>query len=325
VRERDRDAFLASGHLSVVREQTRPLAETGDLWIEELADVWSYLQSAKILGEIASVHRGIEWRSDQAAAVSDHAQPGFVPGIHSSGAMRMFSVADAPVWLDARPERLMYKAIDLPWAEPKIIANAARVSRGPWALAAAIDRSGIVASQQLFGIWRKPGAPSLQALAALLNSPVGAAFIATHSPPDRIRVSAVRSVPVPMIFPIELDNLVDRYCEAARSPDGLFFSVAEANLQALLDEIDGLVMQAFDLPPKLERTVLTYFRGAQRPTIHPWQSWPAGTLSLASSGSGIRRATVARAGGSWITDIFKPLPKAEAALLREALDDAKPL
>jgi hypothetical protein len=323
VSERERDAFLSTGQLSVVREQTRPLAGTGDLWIEELADVWSYLQSADTLGEIAAVHRGIEWRSDQAAAVRNHAQPGFVPGIHASGAMRMFATTGAPVWLDARPERLMYKAINLPWSEPKILANAARVSRGPWALAAAIDRTGIVASQQLFGIWRKPGAPSLQALAALLNSPLGSAFISTHSPPDRIRVSAVRAVPIPHIFPVGLDDLVDRYCKAAQSPSDLFTSDSAADLQSLLDEIDGLVMRAFDLPPKLEWAVLAYFHGAQRPTIQPWQSWPAGTLALVPTRFSKAHLSAARAGGSWISDTFRPLPKEEAILLREALDDVE--
>lgn len=324
VSERERDTFLSTGQLSVVREKSRPLADTGDLWIEELADVWSYLESAGRLGEIASVHRGVEWRSDQAAAVRNHPEPGFVPGIHSGGAMRMFAMTGAPVWLDARPERLMYKAIDLPWAEPKIIANAARVSRGPWALAAAIDRTGIVASQQLFGIWRKPGGPSLQALAALLNSPLGAAFISTHSPPDRIRVSAVRDVPIPHSFPVDLDDLVDRYYEAAKSSSDLFTSDSKADLQHLLDEIDGLVMQAFDLPPKLERAVLAYFHGAQRPTIQPWQSWPIGTLSLVSTLLSRKHVTAGRAGGSWISDTFRPLPKDEAMLLREALDDVEP-
>lgn len=324
VRERDRDNFLSTGKLSLRREETRPQAKSGDLWIEELSDLWAYLAEAPRFESVAAVHRGIEWQSKQAEAVRDEPAPEFVPGVHSAAALRAYALVGKPVWLDTRPDRLLYRAIDLPWSEPKLLANAARVSRGPWSLGAAIDRSGLVASQQLFGIWKKGSdGPSLQALAALLNSPLGAAYIASHSPPDRIRVSAVRSVPLPSALPAELDSLVDRYVAAIESAEEAFLGDPGASaLQRMLDDIDEAILRAYGLPPKIERELLEFFRGAERPTVHPWRHWWPGAVTPAFNLSAIRSNDLSRARGNWITQVFQPLPAQEARLLREALDDA---
>jgi len=323
VRERDRDKFLSMGRLSLRREDIRQQGQSGDLWIEELSDLWTLLAEARRFDSIAAVHRGIEWRSDQASAVRNEPAPEFVPGVHSAAAVRAYALSGKPVWLDARPERLR-RAVDLPWSEPKLLANAARVSRGPWSLGAAIDRTGLVASQQLFGIWRRDeNAPSLQTLAAFLNSPLGAAYIASHSPPDRIRVSAVRSVPLPNAFPAELDELVERYAAAVASVDEAFFGDDFApKLQQMLNDIDQAVLSAYDLPPKLERELLEYFRGAERPTVHPWHHWWPDGVTPAFNLSKFRPQDVARASGNWITQVFRPLPAQEGRLLREALDGA---
>jgi len=322
VRERDRETFLATGRLSAQREESRPLALSGKLWIDELSDVWTYLAHGARFGEVAAVHRGIEWRSDQSSAVRDTPAPGFVRGVHAGGALGAYALAGKPVWLDARSERLQYRAIDRPWEEPKLLANAARVSRGPWSLAAALDRTGLVGSQQLFGIWRRrDDAPSLQALAALLNSPVGAAYISSHSPPDRIRVEAVRSVPLPSAIPPEVDGLVDRYIATLALHEELFSDQSlELKLRGLLDNIDTLVLRAYVLPPKLERELLEYFRDAKRPTVHAWHHWVPEPLAPAFTLSQLRSQRLAQAGGDWVTQVFRPLPIEEARLLREALD-----
>ena len=324
VRERDRENFLSTGKLSLLRKEARPEAQSGDLWIEELSDVWAYLAEAPLLESVATVHRGIEWRSNQATAVSNQPAPEFVRGVHSAAAVRAYALTGKPVWLDARPDRLLYRAINLPWDQPKLLANAARVSRGPWSLGATIDRSGLVASQQLFGIWRKgENSPSIEVMAALLNSPLGAAYIASHSPPDRIRVSAVRSVPLPNTIPSELDAMVGRYVTTLASAGDYFFGDTVASmLQQLLNEIDEVILRAYDLPPKLQSELLEYFRGAERPTVHPWRHWWPDAVTPSFNLTALRSQDLLRASGNWITRVFQPLPAHEARLLREALDDA---
>ena len=324
VRERDREKFLSTGKLSLRREEARPEAQSGDLWIEELSDLWAYLAEAPRLESVATVHRGIEWQSNQAAAVRNQPAPEFVQGVHSAAAVRTYALAGKPVWLDARPDRLLYRAINLPWGQPKLLANAARVSRGPWSLGAAIDRNGLVASQQLFGIWRKgEHSPSLEVMAALLNSPLGAAYIASHSPPDRIRVSAVRSVPLPSTIPPELDAMVGRYVTTLTSAENhLFGNTAVLMLQQLLNEIDEVVLGAYDLSPKLQNELLEYFRGAERPTVHPWRHWWPDAVTPSFNLTTLRSQDLLRARGNWITRVFQPLPAHEAHLLGEALNDA---
>lgn len=97
---------------------------------------------------------------------------------------------------------------------------------------------------------------------------------------------------------------------------GIAYPPNEQRLATLLDHIDAAVLGAYDLPPRLERELLEYFRDAKRPVAHPWQHWdvayPTPGLRLAERVSGRFHAK-----GNWIREVFQPLPEREAALLRE--------
>ena len=195
----DRERFLKTGEVSATRARSRHFGSPpGNLWVKELEEIWEYLSGLPVLGNVADVHKGIEWRGGQSNAVSRKRKEGFCPGIHAANAVQAF-VLDDPVYLDCRLGSFAKRAAAYkrPWQQPKLLANAARISRGPWCFAAAVDRNGLMASQQLFGIWTTDDGLSLNALCALLNSPVGVGYIACNSPPDRIRVSAVSAVPLP--------------------------------------------------------------------------------------------------------------------------------
>jgi hypothetical protein len=183
---RDRDRFLKSGDVSDTRVRIRPLDNpSGRLWIDELDELWEALSGLPKLDTVAEVHRGIEWDGDQSVAASRQQKPGSRLGVQSSDAIHAYGI-DPPLYLDWRPERLRGRGVKHAWDSPKILANAARISRGHWCFAASLDRSGLLASQQLFGIWSlsESAGPSLETLCALLNGPVAVAYIACHSPPD---------------------------------------------------------------------------------------------------------------------------------------------
>lgn len=322
VRQRDRDAFLRFGKISGSRSQVLPLSRTtvGDLWIRELDEVWRYLAANPTLGGIADIHRGIEWKRDQSLARSKSARSGYRRGVHNADAVRPFAIT-SPTWLDARPERLLYKAIDLPWERPKVIANAVRLSRGHWRLAAAVDASGLICSQQLFGCWMENGrVEELGVLAAVLNGPVANAFITVHSPAKGIRVSTMRALPLPLSLPLEIAPLVTAYVDlvspAALEPD----STREDRAARVLDEIDALVLKSYDLPPRLERELLEAFRDSERPTVHEWRHWlptdfgPAIPLHEYLSGE------YSKATKPWLAEVFTALPEAEAALVRDYME-----
>jgi hypothetical protein len=322
VSEHDRDHFLRTGAVSETRSIKRSLsAARGDLWIGELDELWRYLADYQRFDAVATVHRGIEWRSGQRDAVRSEAQKGFVRGIHAANALQPFILKDRPTWLDTRPERLLYKAIDLPWSMPKVVANAARISRGPWCLAAAIDTTGMVASQQLFGIWPRDGSGiPLDGLCAILNGPLGNAYIAVHSPPDRIRVSALRTLPIPRELPDNLSGLVLDYVHAV-SEQPLFGGASADRANHLLSRIDGAVLAAYDLPPRMERTLLEHFRGATRPTPHPWVHWLPDDFSPALRLQEYLSADFTRASKPWPLQVFEPLPPNEAVLMREYMGE----
>ena len=63
------------------------------------------------------------------------------------------------------------------WDKPKILVNVARRSRGPWRLDGALDASGLVPSQAFFGIWPTTSDLPVEAIEALINSPLASAFV----------------------------------------------------------------------------------------------------------------------------------------------------
>jgi hypothetical protein len=296
---------------------------TGDLWIRELDALWHYLADYPKFGSVFTLHRGIEWQSDQRQAASAEPNPGYSRGLHKSNAVHPFCIEE-PVWLDTRPERLRGRAIEFPWQQPKIITNAIRLSRGPWRIAAAVDTNGLVCSQQLIGCWLEAGDfAALPAWAAVMNGPLANAFINNHCPAKGIRLSAMRALPIPPEPPTSTIPMIEEY-RSLLSPKGFRLGTqGEQKAMALLNRIDALVLKAYNLPPRLERELLEFFRGARRPTLHSWQHWlpdgfgPALPLYEYLSGDYEKMA------GNWVLDVFTPLPPEEATLLRDYLGPAE--
>ena len=315
VSDHDRATFLASGQTTTERHHMRPVLETprGDLWIEPLAELWHYLECAPRLTAHFTVHRGLEWRSAQGDAWSRKPQADYRAGLHTARGARQF-VPGEPVFLDCRQERLRGGAVHLPWDRPKLVMNAGRLSRRAWRIAVAFDDSGLLCSQQFCALWPRAALTDAQflAFAALLNGPVANAYLAARSPDKGLRISAIKQIPVPATLPLHVGTLVADYlqhCSGGRDAH------SGAELEDLLTLIDATALGAYDLPPRLEQRLLRYFRGAARPVEHSWRHWdeqwsaPGLTLSERASGG-------FRPHGSWVLEVFQPLPPAEAALLR---------
>ena len=316
VSDRDRVAFLKTGKTTTERHVVRAVGSppSGELWVPPLQAVWDYLQMAPRLERHFTIHRGIEWKTAQDSAWSTQGHAGYRRGLHTARGARQFVLPNL-VWLDCRPDRLLYKAIDLPWERPKLIANAGRLSRGPWRIAATLDKEGLLCSQQFFGLWPCQSVSDVELLtfAAVLNGPVSNAFLAVHSPARRMRISAVEQIPIPSSLPIHAGELAMKYVRLLAEPAALHQD--DERLEALLTQIDAAVLSAYDLPPRLERQLLDYFRDADRPVAHPWRHWdvsdPTPGLTLAERVSGRFHPH-----GSWIRKVFQPLPDDEAKLLR---------
>lgn len=298
--------------------QVNPRTSPGLTALRPLRRVWDYLDESPVLGSIAELHKGLEWNIDQSEASRSKPAPGFQRGLHRAGeSLTQFEVRQT-VFLNTRESSLRRGAINYHWSLPKIICNAARTSRGPWRLAAAVDLDGLVASQQFFGIWLRGSAEaslSLVELCAILNSPVANAFSYVHDEERRLRVDVMRQIPLPQgRISREIENLVAEYVAASEGDDGPLFSSRPKSAQALLMEIDALVLKAYDLPPKLERELLRFMGEGQRPSRAHFGGYP-GTGSEDGAISLHKRLTMSTADmrTAWRT-LSEPLPERVAAV-----------
>jgi hypothetical protein len=176
---------------------------------------------------------------------------------------------DTVRYLNVDPAVMLYEAYKLPWNKPKILANAARLTRGPWTIAAAIDEQGLVATQQFHGIWPTIDVP-LELLAAVLNSPIANAYVSTRRTSRHNQVRVIRQIPFPSFTAAQTQSIVSlvKQYQAYRSlwrerPEQA--DEFERLCADLMRQIDAVVLEAYDLPPRLEKELLDYFAGHQRP------------------------------------------------------------
>lgn len=319
VSERDRERFLRAGVISSERSALRS-ATTGNLWIGELDEVWSYLARSPRLGTAAQVYRGLQWRV-QGEGIHDARGPQLAPGYYRPRDSLVSFRLSCPKWLSIDPAvNLRPAPLTRPWDQPKVLINNQRLSRGPWRLAAAADRSGMLASQQFSGIWPIDSYP-LDSLAAVLNGPVANAFVTEHSTDHDFTNDMLKRLPLPHALDHEaLALAVARYVEVIGRWDELDQAALSAELNHALIEIDSLVLQGYDLPPRLERRLLDVFAGAKRPTVHPFAGWmPPDVRAFTPLHEWLARAQNS-ARGSWVLDVFKPIPATEADAIAHFID-----
>lgn len=309
--------FLKSGKTTAQRSIVRSLPDrpSGDLWIPQLVQIWEQLSEFARLGDFVSIHRGIEWQSDQQDRWSEMERPAHRRGLHSARHFRQFLPND-PVWLDCRDLVLRGNAIQYAWEQPKLIANAVRLRRQAWCFSAFLDTQGWVCSQQFFGLWPRETMPEneLLALTAVLNGPVANAFLACHTQKRRFRISLLQQTPIPERLPVRAGELVRQYLSLVSTE-----SVSGRNAQKasdLLTQIDAAVLDAYDLPLRFERELLDYFQNENRPVAHDWPHWAENAL--------VPGLTLAEhitheleSQGGWFHKVFTPLPDDEADALRE--------
>jgi hypothetical protein len=319
VSDRDRAAFLATGQVTVERRRTK-FVHSGDLWIGELDELWELVDRFPRLGASAQIYRGLQWRN-QADGLSETPREGFAPGVFKpADSLKQFAVHNT-VYLNTNPEAALRPApLDRPWDQPKVITNVARLSRGPWRIAAAADRSGLVASQSFFGIWPMNVSLPLEALEAILNGPLTNAFLTERASNQHFTNELMKLIPMPKRPLDRVVDAVDRY-RAAYKPkhDSVLRGAGDDEaLNTLLVAIDAEVLRAYDLPPRLERQLLEYFRGhePERRVNHLFRGWLPEDFSAYMPLHEYLGPLVDRNRGPWPLETFTAAPDEEAELLR---------
>ncbi len=282
VQDKDREHFLTTYGYTRKETQAKTSQEAEEsLTVIALREIWERLSAYPRLEDIAEIHRGVEWQPpfDPNKYLSDTEKPGFERGIHSVAEHLFCFQAPPSEYLCTKPEARRRNAFELPWQQPKVIMNAARISRGPWKIAAFADDTGLMCSQRFHAVWPKDRRWTTKGLAAVLNAPVACAFVALQENKRDIRKQTLLRVPLPQLSAVEieaLDRSVDHYRHIvdsifdssewfnAESTLRIPSSIAEEAKQTLL-QIDALVLKGYNLPPRLERQLLDFFRDEKRP------------------------------------------------------------
>ena len=190
------------------------------LVLADLPDIWRFLADHNTLGDIAEIHRGVEWKHNITDDLHVRSKPadGYVRGVAPKTKFNAFQVP-AMRYLNVQKDeqrRNSWEKYD--WHKPKAILPKARVSRGRWRMVAFPDRDGVVCHHTFYGIWSKSLKYDEIALSAILNSPVANAFVATHEWSRDITAEVLRRIPAPNFSRVQLERLhalVARYQAAA--------------------------------------------------------------------------------------------------------------
>jgi hypothetical protein len=241
----------------------------GPLRIDYLAEVWESLEHYKTLGEVAEIHRGIEYnrsfREAEDELVSGTPRPGMALGVRSARDLQPYQILRRN-FLATAPEKIRASG-SYAWSEPKVIMNAARRRRGPWCLTAAPDLEGRWCYQRLFGVWPlDPEAWQIQLLAAALNGPIAAAFTAERAGKRDIQKATLAAIPLPDPSRLDISTIIALVHRAMEELD-----------VATVLRIDAEILRGYNLPPRLERHLLLHFDDQDRPGIPAFRSYyPSG-------------------------------------------------
>ena len=284
------------------------------IWIPDLQDIWKITSGFTKLGDVAEVHRGIEFnipiRPNQSKLFSDVPQPDFQLGVQSvKNTVEPYIVLRSK-YLNLSTENMRGLAYMHSWGKQKLIVNASRRTRGSWTITASIDYAGLVCYQNFHGVWLTTSL-SLESMAAILNGPVANAFISTREDKRHIHRHSLLSIPIPDLDTDQdetICSLVNQYTKLRQQwLDGYREDLeAHDRCKAILNSIDAEVMKAYDLSPAFERSLLDYFAEQSRPgpvTFEryfpesfkphiPWHRYLSAEMDEASAESTIARLPV---------------------------------
>ncbi len=273
VEKNDYQRFIRTGEPTWQREMLIDQAATKvNLWHSRLEHLWDVLAHLPRLGEFADIHTGIQYihfEENASHLVSDEPRTGFAPGLLLVADGFEPYVPGPFKYLNMDPKYMRRQAYKFPWNKPKVITNAARKSRGPWTITAAIDEQGLACYENFDGIWPAGDMP-LEVIAALLNGPVANAFLSSHRTTRRNKIETIKRIPIPKLRPSFthlIVSLVRSYCSYRKQwleqPEQAKYF--EGCCRGIMRQIEDELLTAYDLPLQLERELIKYFEGIRRP------------------------------------------------------------
>jgi hypothetical protein len=266
---RERFAFSSEELVNTTRFKADVVA---DLRVPELDAVWRYLSNFPSLASIAEVGQGLihhgrdlprgQWTIHDPPAKGDSLGFDHVP------TDLMIFEMPKPVGINLSKPVIRRPVAGFPTHLPQVVLNYAPVSREAWRLKAVLDEKGRALTSRFTAVRPRQRGVTALYLWALLNSPIANAFSHCHTLKRDLPVGMLRRMPVPTssnAVASQVEQAALRYRALATSPGPLYDSAAtpEGLRRALLD-MDAAVLRAYNLPPRLEHELLSFFWGMER-------------------------------------------------------------
>lgn len=240
----------------------------GRLVVPLLREIWERLENYPKLCDVADIRIGVQYeptlvRGKLKEIIRSKPFSGSAPAISmiTKGFMQFIAKDTVYISMEKNLRRIRARgAWDLNWKKLKVVIPASRMSRSPWRYAAAIDTEGRIISRGFYAVWPKTETVNVEVLAALLNSPIAAAFTYAHSFQWTIPKRAYQDIPIPEMPSDSMQiiySLVHNYLEALHNN--------KAEVKNILLQIDAEILKLYKLPPRLERQLLNIFWGHKRP------------------------------------------------------------
>jgi hypothetical protein len=266
----DYDQFWRTGRPTWedVEHVDTPVGPEPQLWKEPLArNLKEQLKELALLGQVAEIHRGIEYIGFVEDHISTSPKQGFVQGLQNVEDGLEPYIIRRWQYLQVDPAVMRWKAYLLPWQEKKVVVNAARIGRGPWRMVAAIDELGLVCSQRFHGIWPNDDTP-LELITAVLNGPVANVLLSASETTRDNLIRDLKAIPLPQLSAHDIAlvrelvyayrSLLDRRSDQAEK----WFDDLHNDLMV---QIDTIVLSGYALPDWLEAKLMDFIGSAQRP------------------------------------------------------------
>ncbi|MDP1956201.1 MAG: N-6 DNA methylase [Polaromonas sp.] len=278
VKDRDRAEFVARQTPSWEDQVPQSFfADKGVLSVPELRLLWDALSANPRLGGIAEIKKGVEYDTSKldgkySNAIFAQKRPNTAAGVHQSTEALSQYVLSQPEYLSLDQSLRRRDAWNYDWAAPKVIAPAARLSRGPWRFAAVVDRKGLLASRLHYAFWPTDPEIPVEVIAAIMNSPLGAAYAYCHGTQKTVAKRTYQAIPLPPMSVLreastKIQRMVEEYVAVIEAP------LLQSNARDLLLAIDAEVLGLYKLPPQMERKLLDLFWNEKRRVPFEFQGY----------------------------------------------------
>ncbi len=275
--------------------------------------VWKIIKPIQLLGDIADVRNGIiPGPVAQTRDFSDKLLGNdWKPWLGGASRIEPYFIKPEDAKLedveaeDVKPKKkyvrypgtLLWPRLDL---EPafnthfaKVLMNSGRAPGNPWRVYATIDEYGYFPSQSFHCITPQ-GDITLSELVAFLNSPIASAWIDSKNRRRWIDEKVVRDMPFPCFSGEQRENIKELVAQIMNLKKQIYETTtygATSKVKGLVQLVDTIVYDAFELPSDAREALQKFFKEYQRPGIE-WKDFKLSSEEPEGDQSSSRNWTV---------------------------------